>query len=106
MEIPEIDVDAAAELLRRGEAVFLDVRDPASFAQAHVPGAVHATDATIEAFLADTARDAKIVVYCYHGNSSLGGAAFLMQKGFSDVASMSGGFEGWRGRHPQEPSAG
>lgn len=37
----------------------------------------------------------RIVLSCYHGNSSLQGAAFLMQQGFPDVASMSGGFAEW-----------
>ena len=34
-------------------------------------------------------------MYCYHGNSSLGGAAHLLSKGFEEVYSMSGGFAAW-----------
>ena len=48
------------------------------------------------------AKQQKIVVYCYHGNMSRGGTAYLLGQGFADVSSMSGGFEGWRGQHPQE----
>ena len=106
MEIPEIDPDAAAARLAAGEALFMDVRDPGSFAASHIPGAVHVTDATIGEFLATTEKSRPIVVYCYHGNSSLGGAAYLMEHGFEDVCSMSGGFEAWRGRHPEESGAG
>ncbi|MCB9899508.1 MAG: thiosulfate sulfurtransferase [Planctomycetes bacterium] len=102
MDIPQIDVDAAAELQQSGAALFLDVRDPASYAAARVPGAVHASDATIAGFLAATDRARKVVVYCYHGHSSLGGAAYLRSEGFTDVASMKGGFAAWSGRHPHE----
>ncbi len=41
-------------------------------------------------------REKSIVVYCYHGNSSLGATAYLIENGFKNVASMSGGFEAWR----------
>ena len=102
MDIPEIDVAAAAALHAEDGALFMDVRDGGSYAAAHVPGALHVTDATIEDFLEETPKDKKIVVYCYHGNASRGGTAFLLGKGFTDVASMSGGFEAWRGRHPEE----
>ena len=102
MDIPEIDVPTAAARLTAGDALFLDVRDPASFSAAHVPGAVLGTDENIEEFVEDTPKDKPIVVYCYHGNNSRGGTAFLLQKGFTDVCSMSGGFEAWRGQFPEE----
>ena len=104
MDIPEIDVESAAVHLAAGDAVFMDVRDGGSYAAAHVPGALHVNDATIEQFLEDTDREQKVIVYCYHGNASRGGTAYLLQHGFTDVASMSGGFEAWRGRHPSEPA--
>ena len=106
MDIPEIDPATAAAKLAAGTALFLDVRDGGSFAASHVPGAVHGSDAMIEDFVADTPKDQTIVVYCYHGNSSRGGTAYLLEQGFQDVASMSGGFEAWRGQHPEESGAG
>jgi rhodanese-related sulfurtransferase len=33
---------------------------------------------------------------------SLGGAAYFLEQGFTDVVSLTGGFEAWRGVHPQE----
>jgi len=102
MQIPEVDPQTAAAHLEAGDAVFVDIRDPQSYEASHVPGALHLTDRTVDAFVAETARDARVIVYCYHGNSSLDGAAYLMEQGFQDVASMSGGFEAWRGRFPEE----
>ena len=102
MDIPEIDSQAAAVLLQDGAALFLDVRDEQSFEAARIPGAVRIDDATIQEFLAKADRERMVVVYCYHGHSSRGGTAFLLDNGFSDVCSLRGGFEDWRADHPIE----
>ena len=73
-----------------------------SFGPYRVPGALSVGDATIGAFLRDTPREQPVVVYCYHGHTSLGGAAYLLEHGFRQVWSMTGGFEAWRGRFPHE----
>ena len=36
-----------------------------------------------------------VVVYCHHGVRSISGALMLLQAGFKNVASMSGGIEAW-----------
>jgi thiosulfate sulfurtransferase len=36
------------------------------------------------------------VVYCYHGQTSQGAAAYLLDQGFREVYSVIGGFERWR----------
>ncbi|MEQ8767335.1 MAG: thiosulfate sulfurtransferase GlpE [Planctomycetota bacterium] len=94
--VPEIDVERARELQQSGEATFLDIRDPASFAAGHIEGATHLTDANVESVLSGLSPDRCVVVVCYHGNSSRGGAAFLLQRGFQEVYSLQGGFEAWR----------
>ena len=96
MEIPQIQIHEAKQKLDEKSSLFVDVRDPASYCQAHIPGAIHLNDGNIQEFLQSTAKDQSVVVYCYHGNSSLGAAGYLMENGFSNVASMSGGFEAWR----------
>ena len=101
-EIPEIDAPDAAAQLVNGEAVFVDMRDPMSYRNSHIPGALQVTDETIGAFLENTSRDQKLIVYCYHGHNSLGGTAFFLDQGFRDVASLRGGFEEWRSEHPVE----
>lgn len=96
MDIPQIPIHDAKQKLDQKQSVFVDIRDPASYAQAHIPGAIHLHDGNIQEFVQNTEKGKPIVVYCYHGNSSLGATAFLIENGFKDVASMSGGFEGWR----------
>jgi thiosulfate sulfurtransferase len=96
MEIPQIEIHEAKQKLDEKSSVFVDIRDPGSYRQAHVPGAIHLSDGNLQEFLQNTAKDQAVVVYCYHGNSSLGATAFLIENGFTNVASMSGGFEAWR----------
>ena len=52
MDAREIDVAAAAQLHTDGAAVFVDIRDPESFASGHIPGAVHISDHNVADFLA------------------------------------------------------
>jgi thiosulfate sulfurtransferase len=94
-DVKEITVEKARELINAG-AVVVDVRDPASFEAAHVPNAFYLSDANIEKFVTNTDKSKPIVVYCYHGHTSLGGAAYLMDQGFTEVYSLIGGFERWR----------
>jgi len=100
-DVKEITVEKARELISNG-AVTVDVRDPASFEAAHVPGAHYLSDANIEKFVTSTDKSKPIVVYCYHGHTSLGGAAYLMDQGFTEVYSLIGGFERWRQSEPIE----
>ena len=102
MEIPQIQIHEAKKKLDEKSSLFVDIRDPGSYRQAHIPGAMHLNDGNIQEFLRDTAKDQAVVVYCYHGNSSLSATAFLIENGFKNVASMSGGFEAWRPVYEQE----
>jgi thiosulfate sulfurtransferase len=96
--IAELTADQALERLESGTAVFIDVRDGGSYRRAHIPGAQHIGDHNIQEFIRDTPKTSAVVVYCYHGNSSLGGAAYLQESGFGEVYSMSGGFALWDGK--------
>lgn len=100
----ELDIHRAKTMLDDKAAVFLDMRDPGSYSQAHIPGATFLSDGTIGDVVANTEKDQALVVYCYHGNSSRSGAAYFENLGFKTVYSMSGGFEAWRGVYPQESS--
>ena len=104
MEIRQIQIHDAKQKLDQKECLFVDIRDPGSFRAAHIPGAIHLYDGNVQELLENPAKDQNVVVYCYHGNSSLGATAFLIENGFTDVASMSGGFEAWRPVYEHESS--
>jgi thiosulfate sulfurtransferase len=94
--IPEIEIHEAKKKFDRQGCMFVDVRDPGSYRAAHIPGAVHLHDGNVQEFIAGTDKDREVIVYCYHGNTSLGAVAYFLENGFKNVASMSGGFEAWR----------
>ncbi len=99
--ITEITVTDAKAALDVGSAVFLDIRDPQSYAAGHIPGAIAVSDANVEEIVSSGEKTRRVIVYCYHGNSSLGGASFFANRGFEDVVSMTGGFEHWRQVYPE-----
>lgn len=84
---------------RRAEgAVFVDVREQNEWDAGYIPGAVHVPrgflEQNIEAVVPD--RAAPVILYCAGGTRSAYGAATLGQLGYTNVASMSRGFEGWK----------
>jgi thiosulfate sulfurtransferase len=96
MNVPEIQIYEAKKKFGRQDCMFVDVRDPGSYRETHIPGAVHLHDGNVQAFIEGTDKNREVIVYCYHGNNSLGAVAYFLENGFKNVASMSGGFEAWR----------
>jgi molybdopterin/thiamine biosynthesis adenylyltransferase/rhodanese-related sulfurtransferase len=97
-EIREVTPPEADALRERGEATFVDVREASEWEQGHLPGALHISKSYIEqqseGALPD--RDAPIVTYCAGGVRSLFAAQTLKDMGYTNVASMSGGFQQWK----------
>jgi thiosulfate sulfurtransferase len=101
MNIPEIDLEAGLAALESGKTTFLDIRRPNDRAMNSIPGSAALSDANVEDFIRATPKDQSLVVFCYHGISSRGATAYLLESGFTDVKSLRGGFEGWHSAgHP------
>ena len=98
--IKEIDVQKVKEMTDADSATIVDIRDPASFKSGHIPNAVHLSDGNVKQFILDTNKGNPLVVYCYHGISSQGAAAYFSEQGFKEVTSMIGGFESWQYTFP------
>ena len=78
------------------ETVYLDVREPNEWNLGHVPGAMHIPRGTLEGKIEGMIpREKKVVVYCASGNRSALAADTMQAMGYTDVASMSGGFRSW-----------
>jgi molybdopterin/thiamine biosynthesis adenylyltransferase/rhodanese-related sulfurtransferase len=95
--IREIDVQTADHLRREG-AVLVDVREQDEVDQGMVPGALHIPRGYLEQQIEDKApdRDRPIAVYCAGGTRSAFAAKTLQELGYTDVASVSGGFNSWK----------
>ena len=78
------------------EIAVVDVRDEASFEEAHIPGAIHLTMDALQNFTESADKSIPAVVYCYHGVTSQSVAQLLVEAGFECVYSLVGGFECWQ----------
>lgn len=105
--VPEVSPQQAkAEQDAGSVAIFLDVREAHELRKGYVPGAVRIVldevpDAGDPASrFADEAltahKDGRIIVYCASGVRSMIAGYHLQQLGYSDVASMAGGIQGWQ----------
>jgi len=76
----------------------VDVREASEWDQGHLPGAVHISKSYIEQQIEGAVpdRDAPVILYCAGGVRSLFAAKTLQELGYTDVASMSGGFQQWK----------
>ena len=94
--ITEVTTAEARALLARGDAVFVDVREPNEYNLGRVPGALPLPRGTIENRAESSLpRDKPLILYCGGGSRSALATDTLQQMGFTDVRSMSGGFRGW-----------
>ena len=102
----ETDASDVAAALRAGSPgfVLLDARSPEAFAAGHLPGALSAPHATIDARVARELPEGLVVAYCWGPgcNAATKAGARLAAQG-RRVKEMLGGFEYWeREGHPVE----
>ena len=93
-EIPPVE----AERLAAAGTRLIDVRESTEWEEGHIPGAVHIGRSYLEQQIEGAAadRDTPLVLYCAGGVRSLFAAQSLAAMGYTDVASMSGGFQAWK----------
>src|SRR5262245_39576600 len=95
--IREVSASQAAQEQTAG-ALLIDVREPEEFAKQHAVGAVHLSRGTLELKIEDQVPDtaAPIICYCGGGSRSALAAESLQRMGYSNVASLAGGFKAWK----------
>jgi len=93
----------------RGRATFLDVREADEHDQGTIPGSVFIPRGNLEVSVEGKIPDkgTPLVVYCAGGARSAFAAKSLQDLGYTDVVSMSGGFNQWKneGRRWITPTA-
>jgi molybdopterin/thiamine biosynthesis adenylyltransferase/rhodanese-related sulfurtransferase len=99
-QVPEIS-PAETDRLRLTwlDLAIVDVREVSEWEQGHIPGAIHISKSYVEQQI-ETAipdRDTPVVIYCAGGVRSLFAGQTLQALGYTDVRSMSGGFQEWKG---------
>jgi molybdopterin/thiamine biosynthesis adenylyltransferase/rhodanese-related sulfurtransferase len=96
--IKEATPQQVAELLRSEDVQLADVRESDEWNAGHLPGAVHVPKSFLEQWAEDRIPDKskKTVLYCAGGVRSAMAADTLAKLGYTDVVSMSGGFNRWK----------
>jgi molybdopterin/thiamine biosynthesis adenylyltransferase/rhodanese-related sulfurtransferase len=98
-EIREVTPGEADALRQRGGIALIDVREASEWDQGYIPGATHISksylEQQVEAAVPD--RGTPVVLYCAGGVRSLFAGQTLAAMGYTDVVSMSGGFQAWKG---------
>jgi len=87
-------VEVSAALKSANPPKLIDVRTPAEWDLAHIPGAVMVTeDMSYE--IMKSPKDTPYVFYCHTGQRSMDAASYFAGHGFTNVKSMTGGIEAW-----------
>ena len=93
--LKEVTVQQAQEMLDKGGAVLIDVREPYEFKEIH---AQNATLIPLSAFgqrYKEIPQDKEVLLICRTGARSAQAGMFTMQNGYSQVYNVRGGTLAW-----------
>jgi rhodanese-related sulfurtransferase len=95
---PWVSTLQATQLMNREDALVVDLRPAAEFAQGHILGArnIPLADLARRAGELDRFKAKPVIVHCASGNSSGAGVALLRGKGFGNVVNLAGGYSAWQ----------
>jgi len=103
-DVENLTPEQVAAELASGDAILVDVREPAERETASIAGSVHAPRGMLE-FYADPSLpyhkeelspEKRIILHCASGGRSALGAATLKKMGYTNVAHLEGGMRGWQ----------
>src|ERR671935_462884 len=96
--IKEATPEQVQELLRSGDVQLGDVREKNEWDEGHLVGATHVPKSYLEQWVEERLPDKSktTVLYCAGGVRSAMAADTLAKLGYTDVVSMTGGFNRWK----------
>jgi phage shock protein E len=95
--VKQVSAEVAHQQQAAG-AVLIDVRESEEFQQSHAVGAVPISRGVLELKIEGAVPDpaTPIICYCGGGSRSALAAESLERMGYTNVASLSTGFRGWK----------
>ncbi len=95
--VSEVTSREVQDRIARGDdLVLIDIREQQEWNLGHAAPAIYIGRGVLESQIeARVPRDAHVVLLCASGNRSALAARTLQEMGYSDVASMAGGFRDW-----------
>ncbi|MEI8385244.1 MAG: rhodanese-like domain-containing protein [Nitrosomonadaceae bacterium] len=103
-EIPVIGAISSTELSQRlhqsGPPLILDVRTPNEYLSGHIQGAVNISHDQLERRIDEIPGDKsrEIVVYCQSGRRAGIAEKILVEKGYTNIKSLTGHWQNWSTR--------
>jgi len=100
--LPVISLDDAAQLHRESQAVFIDARPQAAYAEGHIRGAVslpwHRAEEQFIDVLPDIPTEQTVITYCDGVSCELSDhlAEFLVDLGYTNVHILPDGWGRWK----------
>ncbi len=96
--VPEPDVASVQDKLATRRPAVIDVREQDEVDQGTIPEAIHIPRGYLELRVEQAVpdKDTPVVIYCAGGTRSLLAAKSLQELGYTDVASLGGGFNAWK----------
>jgi rhodanese-related sulfurtransferase len=98
--VREIGVEETRRELEKGRAHVIDVREESEWSAGHIKGAQYMGRGVLERDIEQKIPDknAQLILYCGGGFRSALAADNLQKMGYSNVASMAGGWREWTGK--------
>ncbi|MCB1551347.1 MAG: HesA/MoeB/ThiF family protein [Alphaproteobacteria bacterium] len=91
--IPEVTYD---QVIQMSDIILIDVREQEEWDSGHIENSTHFPLSKLAAgHIPDCAMDKDIILFCQRGVRSLEAAQILKEHGFSNLYSLSGGYEDW-----------
>ncbi|MEO8578863.1 MAG: rhodanese-like domain-containing protein [Gemmatimonadales bacterium] len=96
--VREVSVDEARRKFEAGKAMLIDVREESEWMAGHARGAEHMGKGVIERDIEQLVSDksSELILYCGGGFRSALSADNLQKMGYTNVASMAGGWRSWQ----------
>lgn len=91
----EIEAGDLESMLATSKVLLVDVRNDDEVARGIIPGAVHIPLALLPLQYESLNGDDALVFYCHSGMRSAQAAAFIVNKGRSNVYNLRGGVLAW-----------
>jgi len=101
---PGIPVNELARLLGTPQApLIVDVREPAEYAIAHIPGAINIPNTKLSERLGEVRGENGVLIYCFNGSRTREAEHTLLDHNIGNVYHLKGTFEKWlQGNYPVE----
>jgi rhodanese-related sulfurtransferase len=95
--VREVSAAEASQEQAHG-ALLIDVREDDEFKNDHAKGAIHLSKGIVELRIEENVPDVATPIICYCGGGSRSAlvADNLQKMGYTNVASMAGGFKAWK----------